>query len=75
MTLEKLISLICEELGLDEDSIDEETAFGELVSDELELEELAGAIENEFEVDLGGAVNGDITAGELAEIIEDGMNS
>lgn len=73
--LEKLISLICEELGFDEDEVDENTAVGDLVSDELEIEELALALESEFEIELGSELSGDISVSELADIIEDSINS
>ena len=73
--LEKLISLICEELGFDEDEVDENTAVGDLVSDDLEIEELALALESEFEIELGSELSGDISVSELADIIEDSINS
>ena len=73
--LEKLISLICEELGFDEDEVNENTAVGDLVSDHLEIEELALALESEFEIELGSELSGDISVSELADIIEDSINS
>ncbi len=72
MILEKLISLICDELGCDE--ISEDAALGELVGDELELQELISAVEGEFDVELGDA-DGETTVGELAGIIEENINS
>ena len=75
MILEKLISLICEELGFDEDEVNENTAVGDLVSDHLEIEELALALESEFEIELGSELSGDISVSELADIIEDSINS
>ena len=74
MILEKLISLICEELGYDEDKINEETLIGELVGDELEIEELAQTLEGVFEIELD-VIDGDMTVGELAEEIDDSINS
>lgn len=72
--LEKLISLICDELGYYEDKVSEDTALGELVGDDLELQELISAAENEFDVELGDA-DGEMTVGELAEMIEEYTNS
>ncbi len=72
--LEKLISLICDELGYDEDKFDEDTAMSELVGDDLELQELISAAENEFDVEIGDA-DGDTTVSELAEMIEEYINS
>lgn len=72
MILEKLISLICYELGCDE--ISEDAALGELVGDELELQELISAVEGEFDVELGDA-DGETTVSELAGIIEENINS
>lgn len=74
MILEKLISLICDELGCDEDNFDEDTAIGELVGDDLELQELISAAENEFDVEIGEA-DGEMTVGELADMIEEYINS
>ena len=38
--VEKVISLICEELGYEEDAITENTELGELADDGVELEEI-----------------------------------
>ena len=69
--LERLISLICEELGCDESSVSGETLLGELVSDDIETEELIQALENEFDVEFGEEISGDISVSELAEMIEE----
>ena len=65
MILDKLIELICEELGID--GVDETTALGSLVEDEFELGELIQTVEDAFEVEIGDTV--DITVGELADMI------
>ncbi len=65
MILEKLIEIICEELGID--GVDETTALGSLVEDEFELAELVQAVEDGFEVEIGDTE--DITVGELADMI------
>lgn len=65
MILDKLIELICEELGID--GVDEATALGSLVEDEFELGELLRAVEDGFEVEIGDI--DDITVGELADLI------
>ncbi len=65
MILEKLIEIICEELGID--GIDETTALGSLVEDEFELAELVQAVEDGFDVEIGDTE--DITVGELADMI------
>lgn len=65
MILEKLIELICDELGID--GVDETTALGGLVEDEFELNELIRAVEDGFEVEIGDV--DDITVGELADMI------
>ena len=68
--LEKLISLICEEIGCDESTVSGETLLGELVSDDIETEELIQALENEFDVEFGEEISGDISVSQLAEMIE-----
>ena len=68
--LEKLISLICEEIGCDESTVSGETLLGELVSDDIETEELIQALENEFDVEFGEEISGDISVSQPAEMIE-----
>ncbi len=69
--LERLISLICEELGCDETNVDGETLLGELVGDEIEIRELVQAVENEFDTELGEEINGDFSVAALAGMIEE----
>lgn len=69
--LERLISLICEELGCDESNVSGDTLLGELVGDEIELQELVEALENEFDKEFGGGVNGDSTVDSIAVMIEE----
>lgn len=69
--LENLISFICEELGCDESNVSGDTLLGELVGDEIELQELVEALENEFDMVFGGGVNGDSTVGSIAGMIEE----
>lgn len=69
--LERLISLICDELGCDEATVDGETLLGELVGDEIEIRELVLAIENEFDTEFGEEINGDFSVGALAAMIEE----
>lgn len=68
--LEKVISLICEELGCTDNEVGEDTLLGDLVSDELEIEELVQALENEFEIEFSEELGAEISVAELAEIIE-----
>lgn len=67
MILERLIDIICEELGLEEE-IGEETVIGDLIDDDIEVQELIIAIENEFGAELG--CGSDVTVGELADLLE-----
>ena len=69
--LERLISLICEELGCDESNVSGDTLLGELVGDEIELQELVEALENEFDKEFGCGINGDSTVDSIAEMIEE----
>ncbi len=69
--LERLISLICEELGCDEANVGGETLLGELVGDEIEIQELVEALENEFDTEFGEEISGDISVAYLAEMIEE----
>ncbi|MBQ2903490.1 MAG: hypothetical protein IJD78_00390 [Clostridia bacterium] len=69
--LENLISFICEELGCDESNVGGGTLLGELVGDELEIRELIEALENEFDTQLGGNIDGDCSVAALAGMIEE----
>ncbi len=68
--IEKVISLICEELGYDDDAITENTELGELVDDGVELDEIVRIIEGEFYVDLSEELSGDMTVGQVAGMLE-----
>ena len=71
MVLEKLIALICDEFGLDESEIDEDTLLEGIVSDEFEMQELVSAIESEFEIELGVEPGDEWSIGELAEAVSE----
>lgn len=71
LLLEKLISMICEELGCDESSVSGETLLGELVSDDIEIDELVQALENEFDVEFSEEISGEVSVSQLAEMIEE----
>ena len=64
---DRLSDLICEELDI-EAEIGKETVIGELVDDEIEMQELFEAVENEFGIQLD--CNPDITIGELSDLLE-----
>ena len=68
--VEKVISLICEELGYEEDAISENTELNELTEDGMELEEIIRIIEGEFYVDLSEEISGDMTVAQVAEMLE-----
>ena len=68
--IEKLISLICEELGYEEGSITENTELDEIVEDGVELEKIIHVIEGEFYVDLSEEISGDMTLTAVAELLE-----
>lgn len=52
MVLEKVITLISAQFNIDEDQISEDTTFEELGADEVDIAELALAVESEFEIEL-----------------------
>ena len=68
--VEKVISLICEELGYEEDAITADTELNELVDEDVELEEIIHIIEGEFYVDLSEEFGGDMTLAQVAELLE-----
>ena len=68
--VEKVISLICEELGYEEDAITADTELGELADGGVELEEIIRIIEGEFYVDLSEEIGGDTTVAQVAEMLE-----
>ena len=68
--IDKVISLICEEFGYEEDAINENTELNELTEDGAELEEIIRIIEGEFYVDLSEEISGDMTVAQVAEMLE-----
>jgi hypothetical protein len=68
--VEKVISLICEELGFDEDAINGNTELAELTEEGAEIEEIIRIIEGEFYVDLSEEISGDMTVAQVAEMLE-----
>ena len=68
--IEKVISLICEELGCEEDAVNESTELGELTEYGTELEEIIRIIEGEFYVDLSEEISADMTVAQVAEMLE-----
>ena len=68
--IEKVISLICEEFGYDDDAVTESTELNELVDDGVELDEIIRAVEGEFYVDLSEELSGDVTLGQVAAMLE-----
>jgi len=71
--LERLISLICDELGCDVDELDEQAQMDELFSDEVELEEMVIVLEGEFGVEFGREFSADMTVEALADLIAESM--
>ena len=52
MILEKLMALICEELGMDSSDIDENSLLDDLFNDEFELQEFAEVVNQAFEIEV-----------------------
>ena len=71
MILEKLISIICDEFGADEEEINEDTLIEDIIDDELDTEDLVLTLEREFGVEFGSEISGDISIAELADMIEE----
>ncbi len=68
--IEKIISLICEEFGYEEEAINENSQINELIEEGTELEDVVRAIEGEFYVDLSEEISGDMTVAQVAEMLE-----
>ena len=68
--LEKVISLICEEFGYEEDAVNGNTMLAELTEEGAELDEIIRLIEGEFYVDLSEEISGDMTVAQVAEMLE-----
>lgn len=50
--LDKVKSIVVEQLGVDEEEINLETSFAELNADSLDIVELIMALEEEFDLDI-----------------------
>lgn len=68
--IDKVISLICEELGYEEGSINENTELGELMEDGAELEDIIRILEGEFYADLSEEIGSETTIARIAELLE-----
>ncbi len=68
--VEKIISLICEEFGYDEDAVSEETVLSDITEEGVSLDEIINIIEGEFYVDLSDEISGDMTVAQIAEMLE-----
>ena len=68
--IEKIISLICEEFGFEEDAVSGGTSLAEITEEGIELEEIIRVIEGEFYVDLSEEISGDMTVAQVAEMLE-----
>lgn len=71
MILDKLISVICGEFDISEEDIDEDTLLEDIISEDIDTSDLLYALEREFDVELSDELSGDISVGELAELIEE----
>lgn len=71
MVLKKLMTLICDELGVDRGDITASTLLEELVADEFEMGELIQLIESEFEVELENEPDYDWSIEDLANAVSD----
>ncbi len=77
MVLEKVKTILCEQFGVDEDSITPETALADdLGADSLDVVDLLMSIEDEFEVEVPDEdVENIKTVGALVEYIESKSNT
>lgn len=71
MILDKLISVICGEFDISEEDIDEGTLLEDIIGEDIDTSDLLYALEREFDVELSDELSGDISVGELAELIEE----
>ena len=71
MILKKLMTLICDELGVDRGDINASTLLEELVADEFEMGELIQLIEAEFEVELQTEPDYEWSVEDLANAVSD----
>ncbi|MDD6799851.1 MAG: acyl carrier protein [Firmicutes bacterium] len=70
---EKVISIICEQMGVDEDSVDENTDItNDLGADSVDVVELLMALEDSFDIEIPDEDVEEIrTIGELCGYIEE----
>ena len=71
MILERLIALICDEFGLSESDINEDTIIESIVNDEFEMQELMNAVNDEFEIEADFLPAEDWLISDLADAISE----
>ena len=74
MVVEKVRSLLADQLGFDADSITEATTFEDLGADSLDLVELMMSLEEEFSISAAEEeLTGIKTVGDVVKLIEDNI--
>lgn len=68
MILEKVITLIAEQFSMEEAQLGEDTSFEDIGADEVDLEELVDAVEDEFEVELAPDDTAELTC--VADLVK-----
>jgi hypothetical protein len=71
MILERLIALICDEFGMSESDINEDTLIESIVNDEFEMQELMSAVSDEFEIETELVPAEDWRISDLADAISE----
>ena len=75
MILEKVITLIAEQFSIEENQLGEDTSFEEIGADEVDLEELIDAVEDEFEVELASDEKTELTCiADLVKAVQTAIN-
>lgn len=71
MEFEKIRAIICEQYGIDEDEITEDTSFADLNFDSLDMVEIAMDIEDEFNVEVTDeTLEKFVTVGDVVAFLE-----
>lgn len=72
---EKIITIVCRQLGIDEDMVDMETSLSEdLDADSLDIVEMMMAIEDAFGIEIPDSdIDGLRTIGDICTYIENNM--
>lgn len=74
MLLNRILSIVGEQFALNADRLSEDTTFEELGADDMDIADILLAVEGEFEIELGDAVENVENISDFVDLVEEALN-